>query len=129
MTLYLLFSHQLTPQQIQDAQENWHVERFIYLPKDLLELWNNIPPDLSSLRSYIDPILSWLVKNANKNDLLLVQGDYGATCLVVQFALEKELKPIYSTTKREVEEIKEKDGSIHTKRRFLHQRFRLYEKY
>ncbi len=128
MTLYLLFSHRLTEEQIQDAQSNWKVERFIYLPENLQELWSNIPPELPALTEYLTPIFRWIEKNAKKNDLLLIQGDFGATCLLVQFAWKHALQPIYSTTTRTNIETIEKDGSIRTERFFVHQRFRLYEK-
>jgi hypothetical protein len=51
MNLYLLFSHNLTPEQIQDAQENWQVAACIFLPKQLQDLWSTFRQNL--LRSKI----------------------------------------------------------------------------
>jgi hypothetical protein len=110
MNLYLLLSHNLTPEQIQDAQENWQVKNFVALPEHLQTLYD------------------WLKQNCQKGDLILIQGDFGATYLMVQYAWQAQLIPLYSTTKRNVQERILPDGSVHTERFFVHQRFRIYEK-
>jgi len=127
MNLYLLFSHNLTPEQIQDAQENWQVAACIFLPKQLQDLWSNVPPELTSLKDYLQPIFEWL-RNAQAGDLVLIQGDYGATYLMIQYAFERGLRPIYSTTLRKVVETPFPDGSIRTERVFAHHQFRFYER-
>jgi len=127
MNLYLLFSHSLTPEQIEDAQENWQVAACISLPEQLQELWSNVPPELTSLKDYLQPICEWL-RNAQAGDLVLIQGDFGATYLMVQYAFERGLRPIYSTTLRKVVETPLPDGSIRTERVFAHHQFRLYER-
>jgi len=43
--LILLFSHQLTPQQLKDANEKLQCNEIIYLPKELLYIWQNITPE------------------------------------------------------------------------------------
>ncbi|MDX1904535.1 MAG: CRISPR-associated protein Csx20 [Thermonemataceae bacterium] len=127
MNLYLLFSHSLTPEQIQDAQENWQIKNFIALPEELQSTWSNVPPLLSSLKTYLKDIFLWL-EQAQKADKVLIQGDFGATYLMIQFARQRKLVPIYSTTTRKVIETVLPDGSIHTERLFVHQQFRIYEK-
>lgn len=128
MRLYLLFSHSLTPEQIRDARENWQVKEIIPLPEALQQLWSNVPAELPSLLDYLEPLWEWLRNHTQKNDRILIQGDYGATFLAVQFALENKLVPIYSTTTRKTTENQLPDGSIRMERIFVHQRFRKYEK-
>jgi len=64
--------------------------------------------------------------NAKKGDLLLVQGDFGATVCMISFAKKLGIVPIYATTCRKVEERVEGDRII-TLRHFEHVRFRRYE--
>lgn len=127
MRLFLIFSHTLTPEQIEDAQNNWGVEHFIALPEALQGLWSNVPPDLASLKTYLQPLLEWLEKNISVRDLALIQGDYGASFLLVQWCWQKNIKVIYSTTERVVQEVIE-ENEVKIKRTFRHCRFREYEK-
>lgn len=126
--LFLLFSHTLTEAQKQDARENLKVEHFIYLPDSLQKLWSNIPPEREQLHDYLQPIFDFLEKNASENDFVLVQGDFGATVLVVQWCWKNALKPLYSTTKRVVKETLQGD-KVQVERIFEHCRFRIYEKF
>ena len=57
---------------------------------------------------------------------MLIQGDFGACFLMVNFALEKGFVPVYSTTKREVAEQYPEDGSVKMTHRFEHRMFRRY---
>ncbi|ADC69270.1 conserved hypothetical protein [Methanocaldococcus sp. FS406-22] len=126
--MFLLFSHKLTEEQIKDAKESLKVDEFIYLPKELQELWSNIPPDIEDIEDYIKPIKDFLKKYAKPKDYVLIQGDFGATYKMVNFAIDNDLIPIYSTTKRIVKDIY-KDRKIITIRKFEHCRFRKYEAY
>jgi len=124
--IYLIFSHKLTPQQERDLRENWQVKNFIALPKHLQELWSNIPPDLSSLSSYLKPIKDWLKENGKKGDLVLIQGDFGAVYLMVNYAFELGLVPVYATTERFVREEISPAGEVTMNRIFRHKIFRVY---
>jgi hypothetical protein len=126
--LYLLFSHRLTEAQEQDAQANLKVERFIYLPDFLQNVWSNIPPEQEHLHQYLQPIYDFLQNNARPNDFVLVQGDFGATVLIVQFCWQSGFTPVYSTTKRVVKETIQ-GGKVQVERIFEHCRFREYEKF
>ena len=61
-----------------------------------------------------------------KGDYILIQGDFGACFLMVQFAFEKGFIPIYSTTEREAVETHGEDGSVSLTHRFKHRIFRRY---
>ncbi len=125
-SLFLVFNHEITPVQEADAATTLGVRRIVSLPKDLQELWSAVPPDIDELTPYLLPIKSWLLAEARPDDFVLVQGDFGATYLIVKFALQNGLRPVYSTTERQAEEIRQPDGSITLVHHFRHHRFRLY---
>jgi hypothetical protein len=124
--LFLIFNHEITPRQKEDARRSLKVERIIDPPPDLKELWQSIPPQIPELKPYLHPIRSWLKKNAATADYVLVQGDFGACFIMVKFALANGLIPIYSTTDRKAVEQHENDGSVTLVHRFKHQIFRKY---
>jgi hypothetical protein len=126
--MFLLFSHRLTAEKRDDANKSFGVEQFISLPRDLQELWGNIPTKNESISSYLSPLKSWLKENASKNDFILIQGDFGATYIMVNYCFSQGLQPVYATTKREVVERSLPDGTVKTERLFKHQIFRRYEK-
>ena len=124
--MFLCFNHELTREQIQDAKRNLNIDEFIHLPSRLKKLWQNIPPDLLDISSYLKPIIDWLKTTTREGDLILVQGDFGATYLIVQFAFKEGLIPVYATTKREVIEKKMPDGKVEMIHQFRHVIFRRY---
>ena len=125
-SLYLLFNHSITKQQKKDARENLGVDLFIDLPPDLKALWSQIPPNLAKISDYLAPLKEWLAGNAGDEDYVLIQGDFGACFIMVSFACEKGLIPVYSTTRREAEEEYDEKGIIKMTHRFQHQIFRRY---
>ncbi|WP_141050081.1 CRISPR-associated protein Csx20 [Aliarcobacter cryaerophilus] len=124
--MFLLFSHKLTLSQEEDAINSLKVEKFIPLPKNLQDLFSNIPNDLDSLNNYLKPIKEFLKDYSINDDVALIQGDFGATYILVNFAKSLKLKAVYSTTKRVTQEFEE-DGKIIKKSIFEHERFREYE--
>jgi len=80
--LFLLFSHTLTPIQEQDAKESMGIEAFVKLPDDLQKLWSNIPPYLTTLDVYLEPLKSYILQNASKDDVFLIQVQYGKLCQI-----------------------------------------------
>ena len=102
--LFLLFSHTLTDTQKEDAKSSLHVDRFITLPPDLQHLWSNIPEEKSEISSYLYPLKRYLKLYAKKGDFVLIQGDFGGVYDMVNFSKSMSLIPLYSTTKREVQE-------------------------
>lgn len=124
--LILLFNHHLTPDQEQDARRKLGIAKVVEPPKALRELWANVPPELLKLSVYLDPLKEWLAAHALPGDYVLIQGDFGATYLMVISALQCGLVPVYSTTERQATEEPQPDGSIKLSHRFLHKRFRTY---
>jgi len=125
--VFLLFSHQLTPPQIEELENKFGVDKIVYLPEELQNIWSNIPPELPTIKTHLQDVLSWLKENSNPGDLVLVQGEVGAVFIVVNFCIKEGLIPIYATTKREVSEEKLDDGTIQVNRKFSHVRFRQFE--
>ncbi len=121
-TMYVLMSHDITQQQRHDAQSTLHIHNFITLPTDI---WSQIPAETESVESSLLPLKAQLVTHAKKGDLLLVQGDYGATFNMVQFAKEIGLVPVYATSERKAYEVVEGE-KITTVSEFKHVRFRKY---
>lgn len=125
--MFLIFSHRLTEDQVEEAKKNFNVTEFVYLPEDLQYIWSNVPPDGKLDKGYLDGIKNFLLLNSKENDYVLVQGEYGATYLMVKWCFENNLIPIYSTTKRVYEFTKNDNGTIENKHTFKHVNFRLYE--
>ena len=124
--MILLFSHTLSQTQKEDAQKCWGVEEFISLPKELQTLWSNIPPQLEEIDKYLEPIRVFLTQNIAKDDIVLIQGDFGATYNIVSFSKSLGAVAVYATTKRNVVE-KEIDGKSIKTSVFEHIRFREYK--
>ncbi|MCM8901258.1 TIGR02221 family CRISPR-associated protein [Caldicoprobacter algeriensis] len=123
--MLLVFSHDLTESQKLQAREKLGITQFIPLSPVLLEKWSNIPPDLDKLDDYLADILNWIDDNARGGDYVLVQGDYGATMMVVSHCIKRNLKPVYATTHRVVKEEKRGDKVV-SQREFEHVDFREY---
>lgn len=126
--LYLLFSHYLTEEQEKEAEEALGINEIYYLPDNLQVLWSQIPPELPIVGDYIQPIKEWLKCRVQKGDYLLVQGDFGATYLLVKWAFSVDCIPIYATTQRKVRTETHESKEIIINRTFAHVRFRKYEK-
>jgi hypothetical protein len=123
--LFLLFSHSLTPAQEKDAKESMQIEEFIKLPDDLQKLWSNIPPELTTLDNYLLPLKGYISNESTKDDVVLIQGDFGACYEMVNFVKSLGLEAVHSTTKRDVVE-KIVNGKVEKFSRFEHVIFRKY---
>jgi len=124
--LFLLFNHNFTSGQMESARNQLHFFELVLMPPYLKELWAQIPPDLPELFTYLAPLRHWLETAAEPKDFVLIQGDFGATFLMVQFALEIGLTPVYATSRREVSEEQWEDGTVKTVHHFRHSGFRRY---
>jgi len=125
-SVFLLFSHCLTVQQIHDLKQNWNVENIVPLPNDLQEHWSNISPEAENISYLLTELKSWLLKNADTDDLVLISGDFGAVYEIVNFCKKSGFMPIYATTERQIKETTQKDGKVLKKSIFMHVRFRAF---
>ncbi|MDD2650442.1 MAG: CRISPR-associated protein Csx20 [Candidatus Cloacimonadales bacterium] len=97
--LVLLFSHQLSRDQIADAEKSMLINEYIMMPNELKELWANVSPEVE--KPNIKPFTSWLESITKEGDYILIQGDYYMTYHMVQWAFHNNRIPVYATTKRE----------------------------
>ena len=123
--MFLLFSHSLTKTQENNAIKSFKIEEFVSLPENLQKLWSEIPSDLESLNDYLNPVKEFLGNSSDLGDFVLIQGDFGATYALVNFAKSLGLVPVYATTNRVIEEVEE-NGKTIKKSVFEHIRFREY---
>ncbi len=124
--MILLFSHKLSEEQTLEAEKTFGIDIFIYLPSPLQDIWSNISPTISSVVTLIEPIKQFIIDNSSKDDIILIQGDFGVSYNLVNFAKKNQLIPVYATTQRLVTQ-SEKDGKIIKKSTFEFGRFREYE--
>ncbi len=125
--MILIFSHTFTDVQKKDAMENLHIDEFVYLPEKLQNIWSHLDPKAERLKPQLIPLLNYIKENVKKSDLLLVQGDFGATFIVVNFAKKLGLETCYSTTSRVYQEKVLENGTVVNIHEFKHERFRKYE--
>lgn len=125
--IFLLFSHQLTPAQQDELQKKFGINKVVYLPPELQIIWSNIPPELCSIKSHLEDVFKWISGEANPEDVILIQGEFGAVYMAVDFCEKMSLIPIYATTKREISKETSTGETIEIKRTFTHVRFRRYE--
>ena len=123
--LFLLFSHTLTTEQIVDAENFFEIEEFVKLPLELQELWSNVPSELEEVFSYLEPLKIYFKEQSNADDVVLIQGDFGATYHMVNVVNALGLKAVHATTKRDVIE-KTIDNKVVKTSVFKHVRFRVY---
>jgi len=126
--MLLLFSHELTDQQIKDARKKLGINSFVDLPEELKDRWTKIPAGLPTIKEYLMPVIEWIKQYSEPNDYILIQGDFGATYYVIRYAFKNDLFPVYSTTKRISKESRNKDTII-TEKVFKHVRYRKYENF
>lgn len=123
--IFLLLNHEISDLQKEDAIKTG-ISSIIPLPDDLSRIWVNLPPEAEAIDPLLTPIKHWLSEKASQGDHVLIQGDFGACWLMVKFAFERRLVPVYSTTKRKAVEIQNTDGTTQTVRQFKHVIFRKY---
>ncbi len=124
--MFALFNHQPTDLQRNDAHRSLGVAEFVCLPPELQALWRQVPANLEAIDGYLAPIKDWLAAEGRAKDFVLIQGDFGATWIMVNHAFKLGLVPVYSTTERQAEETIAADGTVQLVHTFRHRRFRRY---
>lgn len=122
--LFLLISHTLSPEQINDARISLGISEIIKFDKELMVKWMNIPPNISDLSEYLAEFREALL-SCKAGDFVLIQGEFGATYHMVNYAKSIGLKPIYATTAKDSKELIQ-DGVTKKISIFKHIRFREY---
>ncbi len=121
---FCLLNHQLTQRQVEELARVYHSEETILPDGELSGLWAQINPE-HDVDPLVGRVVSWL-ESAREGDLLVVQGEFGATFRLVDYALKRGLVPLYATTRRVAREAR--DGErVHREYIFEHVRFKKYE--
>lgn len=126
MKTYCLLNHNLTENQIKELAEKYNSSQILYPSAELSQIWAQIPTDSKIDHSIIKNIQLWL-KDFEKGDQLIVQGESGHTFTLVDWALNQGIIALHAVSKRIETETKE--GELVTKKHvFCHQCFREYER-
>ncbi len=124
--LHLLFNHKLTAEQQNDAIKTLQVANFIYLTDELQQIWSNVPSDETDIEKHLKKLKEYIEKNIKRNDIVLIQGDFGATYMMVDLVRSLGAIAVYATTKRSVVEVMDGDKVI-KQSIFKHSIFRRYK--
>ena len=92
-------------------------------------MWLDINPVGELNTKPLEEILLWLKEHASKGDFVLIQGEFGATHYLIEHCFNVGIIPIYATSKRIYEEIRNGDGTVERKHIFKHVNFRRYVKW
>ena len=126
--MIVIFNHEvLSEEQIKYSKSKLDVSDIKYLDEDLKQIWRQIDPFLDKLD--LSLIEDFVLKNSEKKDFVLIQGEFGATYKLVNFCFKYGRIPLYATTERKSVEEKNEDGSVEKRSLFRFVRFREYEKY
>ena len=121
MNIAILLSHILTQPQIDELKNLYRCENIIYMPEEIKAKWMNIDDNSSP-----EIFKEFLLANLKKGDYVLIQGEWGMTYKLINFAKKNGFIPLFSRTGRNVQERKEGDKTIKVSV-FEHKGFRKYE--
>lgn len=127
MTAFCLLNHELTQKQRDELHSTYGVETILQPPEDVSRIWAQMPADRELNKNTIEKIIAWL-SNGQAGSIVVVQGEFGATFAIVDYALKKGLVPIYAATKRIAKETRNGE-KVHREYIFEHVRFRKYRQY
>lgn len=123
---FCLLNHSLTQNQIDELETQFNCTKIVYPLQELQQSWAQIVPEKDNF-SIIENVISWLTQNnAKENDLFIIQGEYGTTFTLVDYALKNNIIPLYATTRRIAKE--KRNGEIVEKQYiFEHVCFKKYK--
>ena len=123
--VYCLLNHELTEKQIAELKMEFNCEEIVYPTEDVKNIWSQISTSKILDKEIISKITTWL-QTAKKDDVLIVQGEFGSTFMIVDYALKNGLIPVHAVTKRIAKETREGE-IVHRAYVFEHVCFRKYE--
>ncbi len=121
---FCLLNHSLTQNQLAELEQKFNSSEIIYPEEKIANLWAQIPPEDFDC-GIIDDAILWLKENSSPGDLFIVQGEFGSTFMLVDFALKNNLVPLYATTRRVAKEKREGE-SVFREYIFEHVCFKKY---
>lgn len=127
MKAFIMTNHGLTQSQ-QNEFDEMGVTDVVTLNDDLKKVWSQIAPN-ADRKAVAQTMIDGFLSSANEGDVVLVQGEFGATFIVVDYCLQKGLVPMFATTARRVEKTLLDDGTIEKTAVFDHAGFVKYTRY
>ena len=124
----VLMSHDMSEIQKNDAYEKLKVTKIIEAPSEIKKIWGNINPISNLDTKFLEPVVLWISQSSKEEDYVLVQGEFGATFYIVDYCFKNNLIPVYATSLRRVDEIRQGDRVI-TNRVIVHEGYRNYIRY
>lgn len=103
---FCLLNHELTQKQIAELSERFASKEIVYPDEKLSKFWSQIPPEENNA-GIIKEVVLWLKNNARAGDVFIIQGEFGSTFTLVDYALKSGLIPVYATTRRIAKETRE----------------------
>lgn len=101
---FCLLNHALTQNQIAELRNKFASQTVLFPQKAVSLEWSQIDPEKSN-EDIVLSVVRWLKTcEAKKGDLFIVQGEFGATFKLVDYALKNGLVPVYATTRRVAKE-------------------------
>ena len=123
---FCLLNHQLTPKQLEELEVEFQSTKVICPPEVLARKWSQIHPQ-ESREEVLQAIVRWLQDNhAQEGDLFVLQGEFGCTFTLVDYALRQGMVPLYATTLRIAKETRNGE-QVHREYLFQHSGFKRYK--
>lgn len=124
MKTYCLLNHTLTENQITELREKFGSTEIIYPTKELAGIWSQIAPAETLDISCINSVTEWL-DGAEAGDTFIIQGEFGHTFALVDYAISHGLVPLHAVARRMTEEVMEGE-TVRKNLVFRHVCFRKY---
>ena len=125
--LFNITNHTITDEQRADALATLGIGEVVEMPVDIARCWASVPPEIDSVTEYVHPVVDWLDGHAKKDDVVWVQGEWGAVITVLAWCETCKIRAVYATTKRAATEIRSSEG-VSITHVFKHVRFRDFPK-
>ena len=122
---FCLLNHPLTQKQLTELKEKYNSTQVIYPEEKIALLWAQIPPEDINC-PIVKKVIDSLKSSAVAGDLFIIQGEFGSTFTLVDFALKNGLVPLYATTRRVAKESVNGE-SVHREYIFEHVCFKRYK--
>jgi hypothetical protein len=123
---FILLNHSLTKTQKSELYNRYECEEILTPPLPLQSFWAAIHPADGLPNGNLRDLRKWVEENANAGDVLVVQGDAGASCYMAQLCRRIGVRPLYASTERTSAERQLRDGKIERLAVFDHVCFREY---
>ncbi|GAB4172021.1 MAG: CRISPR-associated protein Csx20 [Calditrichia bacterium] len=127
-TCLIIINHRILNSQEMELRQLFNVKQLQFLPESLSELWKNIPADEDNELIGLTQLKDYMLKVTKENDLVWIQGDFGATFYLVNVCFNFNRIPIYAFSLRKSTEKQLLGNSISKQSVFEHITFKKYRR-